>query len=260
MIMMKLPLLITVKIDGRETEFEHSVEVTEEEYDFLMLLDEAGADMHQHPWRYLDLHAPLLDDRIIWDCVDAVKERFGEVYPSSWRGVGTRVFQPANPSDTEPYREDVLRAFDCELLLVTVGGVTITDENIIGCHACRYYEYDTSPRDASGFYRKDCDTMDYDVFGRDVASVNERADHARGFRGGYTLFEKTLSVEYFNENGEYQRVTQTWKYDGYGLYVGERYSDKSSAIFAAIRRSLRAISKKRLTDKRKELRNWAVKM
>ena len=258
--MMKLPLLITVKIDGRETEFEHSVEVSEEEYDFLMLLEEVGADMHQHPWRYLDFHAPLLDDRIEWDCVDAVKEKFGVVYPSSWRGVGERVFKPADPSDTEPYREDVLRVFDCELLMVSVGGVTITDENIIGCHACRYYEYDTSPRDASGFYRKDCDTMDYDVFGREAVSVNERADHARGFRGGYYLNEKTLSVEYFDEKGTYQRVTQTWKYDGYGLCVDGSDSDKSIAIFRAIRRSLRAISKKRLTDKRDELRNRAVRI
>ena len=255
---MKLPLIITVKKDGIETEFEHSVDVTEDEYDFMTRLEEAEAEMHQHPWRYLDSHAPLLDDRITWDCVDAVKERFGEVYPSNWRGAGKRVFQPADPSDTEPYQEDVRMDLDCELLMVTVSGVTITDENIIGCHACRSYEYDTSPRDASGFYRMDRDTMDYDVFGRNDVSVNERANHARSFRGGYYLKEKTLSVEYFDEKNHYQQVTQLWKYDGYGLSVDGPHTDKSIAIFGAIRRSLLLISKKRLTEKRGELRNRAV--
>lgn len=258
--MMKLPIIITVKEDGIETEVEHSVDITEEEYDFMTRLEEAGADMHQHPWRYLDFHAPLLEDRIEWDCVDAVEEKFGKVYPSSWRGAGKRVFQPTDPSDTKPYEEDLRIVFDCELLMVTVGGVTITDENIIGCHACRYYEYDTSPRDASGFYRKDCDTMDYDVFGRDAVSVNERANHAKSFRGGYYLKEKTLSVDYFDENDHYQQVTQIWKYNDYGLSVDGPHSDKSITILGAIHRSLRVISKKRLTEKRGELRNRAARI
>ncbi len=256
---MKLPLIITVKDDNIETEFEHSVDITEEEYDFMARLEEAEADMHQHPWRYLSFHAPLLDDRIGWDCADAVMQKFGKVYPSSWRGAGKRVFQPTEPSDTKPYEEDVRILLDCELLMVTVGGVTITDENIIGCHACRYYEYDTSPRDASGFYRMDCDTVDYDVFGRKAVSVNERAGHARSFRGGYYLKEKTLLVDYFDDNNHYQQVTQIWKYDDAGLSVDGPYTDKSLVILDAIRRSLLAISRKRLTDKRHELRNWAVR-
>lgn len=256
---MKLPLIITVKDDGIKTEFEHSVDITEEEYDFMARLEEAEADLHQHPWRYLSFHAPLLEDRIEWDCFDAVKKKFGKAFSSSWRGAGERVFQPTDPSDTKPYEEDVREVLDCELLMVTVGGVTITDENIIGCHACRYYEYDTSPRDASGFYRKDCDTMDYDVFGRKAVSVNERAKHARSFRGGYYLKEKTLLVDYFDDHNHYQQVSQTWKYNGYGLCMDGPDSDKSLVILDAIRRSLLAISRKRLTDKRHELRNWAVR-
>ena len=47
---MKLPLLIIATIDSQETEFEHSVEVTEEEYDFLMRLDKAESGMHLPPW------------------------------------------------------------------------------------------------------------------------------------------------------------------------------------------------------------------
>ena len=258
--MMKLPLIITVKEDGIETEFDHSVVITEEEYVFMARLEEAEANLHEHPWRYLHLHAPLLEDRIEWDCFDAVKKKFGKVLSSSWRGAGKRVFQPADPSDTKPYEEDVREVLDCELLMVTVGGVTITDENIIGCHACQYYEYDTSPRDASGFYRKDCDTMDYDVFGRKAVSVNERAQHARSFRGGYYLKEKTLSVEYFDDDNHYQQVTQIWKYDDAGLSVDGPYTDKSLVILDAIRRSLLAISKKSLSDKRHELRNRAVKI
>ena len=258
--MMKLPLIITVKEDGIETEFDHSVVITEEEYDFMARLEEAEANLHEHPWRYLHLHAPLLEDRIEWDCFDAVKKKFGKVLSSSWRGAGKRVFQPTDPSDTKPYEEDVRILLDCELLLVTVGGVTITDENIIGCHACQYYEYDTSPRDASGFYRMDCDTMDYDVFGRNTVSVNERAKHARSFRGGYYLKEKTLSVEYFDDDNHYQQVTQIWKYDDAGLSVDGPHTDKSLVILDAIRRSLLAISKKSLSDKRHELRNRAVKI
>ena len=257
-----IPLLISVRIDGREEEFEHSVEVTKEEYDFMMRLEEAEADMHQHPWRYLDFHAPFLEDHITWHCVHAVKERYGEVYPNSWRGAGKRVFQPADPSDTEPYEEDLRIERDCELLMVTVGGVTITDENIVGFHACRYYEYNTSPDEALGFDRMDCDTWHCDVFGRDDASVNERARHALYCRADvYFVYEKTLTVDYFDENKEYQRVTQTWKYSKDSnsqtrfSWISDNYM-----LFEALRRSLRIISKKRISEKRGELRNWAVRV
>ena len=72
--------------------------------------------------------------------------------------------------------------------------------------------------------------------------------------------EKTLSVEYFDDNNHYQQVTQIWKYDDAGLSVDGPYTDKSLVILDAIRRSLLAISKKSLSDKRHELRNRAVKI
>ena len=257
---MKLPLLIIATIDDQDTEFEHSVEVTEEEYDFLMRLDKAESGMHLPPWHFLYEHAPLLNERITEDCDNAVKAKFGKVYSNRWRGIHHEDPFPSFPIDSERTLHDLKIDWGCELMMVSVDGVTITDENVIGCHACRYYEYDTSPRDASGCYLEDCDTMDYDVFGREEVSVNERADHARSFNGGFYLKERTLTVDYYDENDQRRQVTQTWKYEGIGICVDKSRPDQSTAILAALRRSLRAISKKRLTAQKDELRNRAVKM
>ena len=257
---MKLPLIITVEKDDLKTEFEHSVEVSEEEYNFMIRLEEAEREMHQHPWTYLGSHAPILAERIKWDCVDAVKARFGKVYPSKWRGAGKRVFQPADPSDTGPYQEDIRMNQACELLMVTVGGVTITDENIIGFHASRYYEYNTQPDEALGFDRIDCDTWLCDVFGRDDAAVNNRARHAMYCRADvYFVFEKTLTVDYFDENRKYRRVTETWRYSrDHDSPTRFSWISDTGMLFHALHSCLRNISEKSVSDKRYELRNWAV--
>ena len=257
---MKLPLIVTVTIDGRKEEFGHTVEVSDEEFAFMELLEEAEAQLHQHPWRYLDGHAPFLADRIYWDCFHAAKERFGVSTHILWRGAGKRVFEPDDPADTEPYEEDLRINDDCELMMLIIGGVRITDQNIVGFHACRYYEYNTLPDEAIGFDRLDCDTWDCDVFGRDCASVNEKARHALYCRAQvYFVYEKTLTVDYLDEQLKYHRVTQTWKYskddpaDTHFDWISDTYW-----FFRVLQHSVRTISKKLMSGRRDELRNWAV--
>lgn len=88
---------------------------------------------------------------------------------------------------------------DCALFYEEIGGVLITDKNLIGFHYRRHYMYDPTPRRVGEVDYPTCDTIDCDIFGQDEERWHKGAHYSEAWCGvkhdcAY------LTIEYFNGN------------------------------------------------------------
>ena len=86
---------------------------------------------------------------------------------------------------------------ECALFYEEIGGVLITDKNLIGFHYRRHYTYDPTPRLVGDVNYPTCDTIDCDIFGQDEERWHKRAHYSEAWCG--VLHDCAyLTVEYFN--------------------------------------------------------------
>ena len=86
---------------------------------------------------------------------------------------------------------------DCALFYEEIGGVLITDKNLIGFHYRKHYTYDPTPRLVGDVDYPTCDTIDCDIFGQDEERRHKRAHYSKAWCG--VLHDCAyLTIEYFN--------------------------------------------------------------
>lgn len=238
--MMKLTLHIIEKDkDWEETisEFDHDMEVSAEEYDFILRMFRKNRKFHGNSMqdkKYLDQillsrHAPQLGKKVsdeCWKAMDAIGNKTDRNFLFQW---GEQVVK-----DSQYREEDLASDDECEVLLATFCGAVITEKNIIGCHYRRNFIYDTSPDDADGITnRRGFDAIDVDIFGCDLEYLNKGAYIAER-KGQFKFVGTTFSVEYKDEHRGYQILKKE--------YNTEEWEPES--LSNAMKRSLRVIWKK----------------
>ena len=86
-----------------------------------------------------------------------------------------------------------------------IGGVPITDKNLIGFHYRKHYKYDPTPRMVGDVDYPTCDTIDCDIFGQDEQRWLKKAHYSEAWCG-VTPDCAFLTVEYF-EDGRAKTIT-----------------------------------------------------
>ena len=99
--------------------------------------------------------------------------------------------------ETIELEEKQVSTDECALFYEEIGGVLITDKNLIGFHYRKHYTYDPTPRLVGDVNYPTCDTIDCDIFGQDEERWHERAHYSESWCG--VLHDCAyLTIEYFN--------------------------------------------------------------
>ena len=99
--------------------------------------------------------------------------------------------------ETIELEEKQVSTDECALFYEEIGGVLITDKNLIGFHYRRHYTYDPTPRLVGDVDYPTCDTIDCDIFGQDEERWHERAHYSESWCGVQHDCAY-LTIEYFN--------------------------------------------------------------
>jgi len=234
-----LNMKLTLHILGKDedwnktvVEFDSDLEVSDKEYDFVMRLLRKSRELHANPLmgysNLLKHHAPQMADKVSDRCEEILRSNgYKEHFLWQW---GEQTIK-----DSQYHEEDLVSDEECEVLLVTFCGVTITEKNIIGCHFRNDFIYETWPGDAGGITdRRGFDVIDCDIFGCDLDYWNHEAKIASRKWAQYEFLKTTLSVECLGRRGRYEVLSQSDTDFGWEL----------EKLAKAMQRSLRIIRKK----------------
>ena len=218
---MKLTMHSSCKnISRQHAEFDFDVEVNEQEMELVKQLLTVTHEARED-FGLLRFHHRLLYDRIRQKAADLLHDMTGEeIFKSdlliNW---GDQLMKDTL-SDIEKVADD-----DCPLLYEEIGGVAITEKNIVGFHYREHYEYDSVPGEAYGAFYMACDTFDCNIYGLDDYQCNRKASKAAS--NGYYRPECTfLTVDYM-EDGHIQTVTVEEHYDWFHSSNSLQYSADS---------------------------------
>ena len=238
---MEVTLHIIVKdSDSEKTRLEisHKMKVSADEYDFVLRMLRKSRDFHanqmqklQYHYKLLRDHAPQFARKVYDECYGAIEANgFDFFYTHTLLHWDEQIMKDSQ------YCEDELESDEeCEALLVTFCGATITDKNIIGCHFRRDFIYETWPGDAGGITnRRGFDCIDCDICGCDLEYWNHQARIARSKPAYFEPLGAKLSVEHLDELGSY--CIQEKRYGGDNW--------RPELLARVMQRSLRIIRKK----------------
>lgn len=131
---------------------------------------------------------------------------------------------------------------ECALLYEEIGGVLITDKNLIGFHYRRHYTYDPTPRLVGDVNYPTCDTIDCDIFGQDEERWHERAHYSEVWCG--VLHDCAyLTIEYFK--GDRVQMVTLREEQRCGEASKMRSLPKNGSLYVCTKRLSRVIRIKR---------------
>lgn len=179
-------------VSGQHVEFDFNVNtVSLEEWLFLKQLLSVNKEVRSR-WSALCYHHNALYDIIRQKVANML-----EVICGKGTYQDDMVSWSAEYLETIELEEKQVSTEDCALFYEEIGGVLITDKNLIGFHYRRHYTYDPTPRLVGDVDYPTCDTIDCDIFGQDEERWHERAHYSEAWCG--VLDDCAyLTVEYFN--------------------------------------------------------------
>ncbi len=190
---MELKMHVSCESDsGLHKELDFSINTSSaEEWSFLKHLLSENKDirddwslLHNHHYTLYRIICQKADDMLEGACGnDKYKNR-----KISWN---KELLEAAN-SETAKVSDD-----DSALLYEEIGGVLITDKNLIGFHYRKHYMYDPTPRRVGEIDYPTCDTMDCDIFGQDEERWHKGAHYSEAWCG-VTPDCVYLTIEFFN--------------------------------------------------------------
>ena len=188
---LKMHLLYEL-VSGQHVEFDFDVNtVSSEEWVFLKQLLSVNKDVRNR-WSALCYHHKALYDIIRGKAANMLEGICGkDIYQDDM------VSWSAKYLETIKLDEKQVSTDECALFYEEIGGVLITDKNLIGFHYRRHYTYDPTPRLVGEVDNPTCDTIDCDIFGQDEVRWHERAHYSEAWCG--VLHDCAyLTVEYFS--------------------------------------------------------------
>lgn len=179
-------------VAGQHVEFDFDVNtVSSEEWLFLKQLLSVNKEVRNR-WSALCYHHHALYDIIRQKAANMLEGICGKgIYQDEM------VSWSSEYLGTIELEEKQVSTEDCALFYEEIGGVLITDKNIIGFHYRRHYTYDPTPRLVGDVDYPTCDTIDCDIFGQDEERWHKRAHYSEAWCG--VLHDCAyLTVEFFN--------------------------------------------------------------
>lgn len=179
---------------GKHVEFDFSVNtVCSEEWRFLRQLLSVNKEVRDR-WSALCYHHNALYNIIRQKAANMLEGICGkDIYQDDMVSWGTEYLETIELEGKQVSTED------CALFYEEIGGVLITDKNLIGFHYRRHYTYDHTPRLVGDVDYPTCDTIDCDIFGQDEERWHERAHYSEAWCGVQDDCAY-LTVEYLNGN------------------------------------------------------------
>ena len=186
--------LLYESVSGQHIEFDFSVKtVSSEEWLFLKDLLSVNKEVRNR-WSALCYHHNALYNLIRQKAANMLEGICGkDIYQDDM------VSWSAEYLETIKLDEKQVSTDECALFYEEIGGVLITDKNLIGFHYRRHYTYDPIPRSVGEVDYPTCDTIDCDIFGQDETRWHGRAHYSKAWCGVVDDCVY-LTVEYFNGN------------------------------------------------------------
>jgi len=184
--------LLYESVLGQHVEFDFSVNtVSSEEWLFLKQLLSVNKEVRNR-WSALCYHHNALYILIRQKAANMLEGICGkDIYQDEMVSWG------ADYLDTIKLEEKQVSTDECALFYEEIGGVLITNKNLIGFHFRKHYTYDPTPRLGGDVNYPTCDTIDCDIFGQDEERWHERAHYSESWCGVLNDCSY-LTVEYFN--------------------------------------------------------------
>ena len=190
---MELKMHVNCESDsGQYVEFDFDVNtVSSEEWLFLKQLLSVNKEVRNR-WSALCYHHNALYNLIRLKAANMLEGICGkDIYKDDMVSWG------ADYLETIELEEKQVSTDECALFYEEIGGVLITDKNLIGFHYRKHYTYDPTPRLVGDVNYPTCDTIDCDIFGQDEERWHERAHYSESWCG--VLHDCAyLTIEYFN--------------------------------------------------------------
>jgi len=170
--------LLYESVSGQHIEFDFSVKtVSSEEWLFLKGLLSVNKEVRNR-WSALCYHHNALYNLIRQKAANMLEGICGKgVYEDNM------ISWSADYLETIKQEELQVSTADCALFYEEIGGVLITDKNLIGFHYRRHYIYDPTPRSVGPVDYPTCDTIDCDIFGQDEERWHKRAHYSDAWCG-----------------------------------------------------------------------------
>lgn len=167
-----------VPASGQHVEFDFSVNtVGSEEWLFLKRLLSVNEEVRNR-WSALCYHHNALYNIIRQKAANMLEGICGKgIYEDDMVSWGAEYLE------TIELEENQVSTDECALFYEEIGGVLITDKNLIGFHYRRHYTYDPTPRLVGDVDYPTCDTIDCDIFGQDEERWHKRAHYSEAWCG-----------------------------------------------------------------------------
>jgi len=186
--------VICESVPGQHVEFDFNVNIVgSQEWLFLKQLLSVNKEVRNR-WSALCYHHNALYNLIRQKAANMLEGICGkDIYNDEM------VSWSAEYLETIKLEELQLSTADCALFYEEIGGVLITDINLIGFHYRRHYTYDPTPRLVGEVDYPTCDTIDCDIFGQDEERWHERAHYSESWCGVKDDCAY-LTIEYFKSD------------------------------------------------------------